>query len=322
MVTELQPLFVAQEFANKIPLIEVLWRYDLGNMRHYRRKNGETFKSLTTFISAVESTPEILQGWRESMLEELGSIEKVDAFVDSTATYGTMGHEALAMIAREGSVDWARLMEWAREALSAQGMTGKTLSLACGTLRDDTATFMQFIHDYKVRILAVELPVWLPDGIATLIDFVVEKDVMLYVDTPMEKRKRHVCIINYKTGRKGFFESHALQLEGEKRMFNHVYGPTFGEIHNVYNLAPTNWKDVPAYKIKDQTKVLQADDKRLMRLFQNYLDRAKIEGILGEPKTKFKSLEGVTFLGDSPMGNLKFKNYSEFVQTLATSKND
>ena len=320
--TELIPLYVAPSFATAIPIIEVLWRYDAAGSRHYRRKNGEVFKSLTTFISAVESTPVILQGWREKLIEELGSGDKVDTFVEATATYGTLDHEALAHIVREGQVDWLQLYEWAKRLLEGQDFSGQTSSLAATDLLNDIACFLQWIHDYNVVILAVELPVWSQHGFATLIDLVAEKDEKKYESTPPEKRKRHKCIVNLKSGRKGFFDSHGLQLIGERMMFNQVYGPAFGNIDAIYNLAPTNWRTTPDYKFYDWTFRVTEKNNRLTKLFDNYIDRAKIEDILGEPSTQFKKFEGITRVGESPVNQLFFRTYKQFVEDKSNFKQE
>lgn len=312
--TELTPLFVAPAFSNRIKLIEVMWRYDFQNHRHYVRKNMSVYKSLTTFISAVESTPIHLNTWREGLIEDLGSSEKVDQFVDATASYGTASHELLAVAAREEKVDWKVFETMGKQMLIDQGLTGKPLAAAYKDLLNDTSCFLQFIHDYNVTILAVEIPCWIDEGIATLIDFVLTKDERKYEATPVSKRKRHNCIINWKTSRKGSFESHVLQLEGERRMFNNVYGKRFGEITEVYNLAPTNWQDTPKYKLTHQTPKLSADNGRLIKLFTNYLERAEINGILGEPKVKFKTFKGVTKLGESPINQLFFQDYKQFIE--------
>ena len=103
-------------------------------------------------------------------------------------------------------------------------------------------------------------------------------------------------------------------MEGERRAFNHVYGTSFGEINAVYNLAPTAWKTTPDYKLKDQTKDLEADNRRLIRMFDNYLDRAKIEGVLGTPKLVFKVFKGITKVGESPVNQLFFQEYGQFVE--------
>ena len=311
---ELSPLYISQSFADKIPIQEVLYRYDVQGSRMYRRKTGEFYRSLTTFISLVESNPVFLNTWREDLIEELGSGEKVDQFVEATASYGTTVHEAMAIIAREGGVDWDQLATWSRSELSGLGLSGKPLSKAVADVINDVACFMTFIHEYRVNILVVELPVYHSSGIATLIDLVIEKDLKKYVSTPVEKRQRHRCIVNIKTGRKGSFEAHTLQLRGEMLMFNELYGPKFGEILDVYNLAPTAWKSTPDYKLTNQRENLEKNDGELIKVFDNYLDRAKIRGYLKTPRTKFRKFKGITKIGDSPVDQLFFQEYGQFVE--------
>ena len=251
----LQALFQQPEFANKTAKIqgEKIFRVEIGGLRHYRRESGRLYKSLTTFLDAVMPSNRFLNSWRENMAVELGSAEKAAEYVQKTADYGTALHIAVAQYCRDNGVDWQDFEYWAQKQLQDSGFQNGTLSFALSELTRDFAAMLQFFHDYRVEVIAVELPVWLDAGVATLIDLVVEMDAKNYDKTPDDKRERVKAIINLKSGKSGFFESHVLQLVGEREMFNETYGEISGDIRRVYNLAPNDWKDKPTYKLKEQT---------------------------------------------------------------------
>ena len=307
----LQALFQEDGFAKATEMIaaEKVYRVEIGGLRHYRRESGRVYKSLTTFLDAVMPANRYLQAWRDKMIEQLGSAEKTREFVQMTADYGTALHIAIAEYCRNAGVDWQEFEEWAFGFLSETGIDGKALGYALNELTNDFASLLAFFHDYEVKVIAVEIPVWLDNGVATLIDLVVEMNAYKYTEkTEPEKRSRVKAIINLKSGKKGFYETHVLQLVGERRMFNEVYGEVYGAIERVYNLAPNDWRTEPTYKIKDQTT--QAND--LEPQFSLFLEIGKERGVLKIPETKYPVFFGRTEYGGNPLDQLKMVEYNEY----------
>ena len=311
----LHPLYVEPgtvfESAAAMLYREKVYRIDVQGLRHYVRESGRTYKSLTTFLSAVMPKNKPLETWREKMTLDLGSTEKMDEWMEIVADYGTALHIAVADYCRNGGVDWSELQDWAYNYLIGAGLKADTLNAAANSLVKDVACLLQFFHEYQVRVIAVELPVFLQSGVATLIDLVVEMNVYNYEATEEGKRKRVIAIINLKSGKKGFFKEHALQLTGERLMFNETFGDVL-KVEEVYNLAPTEWEERPAFKLKRWTKDIEK--KGYERLFENYIEQAKIENLLSEPQKTFPTFEGWTKYGDSPTAALTIMPYSEFAR--------
>jgi hypothetical protein len=306
----LKALFAESDFEQQAARIigEKIYRIEIAGLRHYMRENGRTYKSLTTFLDAVLPTPKALQSWRDNLAAEFGSAEKVDQYVSATADYGTALHIAIAEYCQRGFVEWIDFEHWALDTLQAYGMKGETLAAATRELIHDFAAIIQFFHDYRVEVIAVEIPVWSNHGIATLIDLVVEMDEKNYQKTPDDKRKRQKAIINLKSGKKGFFETHAFQLVGEMMMFNDVYSDAVGyKVEKVYNLAPTDWKEIPTYKLKDQTENIL--ENKMKEQFNVLLEFARLRGILDTPKRKFQVFTGITRFGESPANNIETLDY-------------
>lgn len=312
-IESLQPLYLGDGFENTFKLRgERIFRVEIGAGRHYRRENGQTYKSLTTFLDAVMPANRFLQNWREKLTADMGSVEKVEEFVQATADYGTALHIAVADFCRNGKVNWAEFDAWAFSYLSGMGMQPDTISAAHQELTKDFASMLQFLYDYEVKVLAVELPVWLDSGVATLIDLVVEMNDKKYTEkTEKGKRNRHHAIINLKSGKKGFFESHILQLCGERAMFNTVFGSDL-LIEQVYNLAPTDWKTAPNYKIKNQTA--EISDKKMDDQFNFFVIIGKLRKVLDMPEKEFTVFLGETYYGANPADAMRVMGYDEYTR--------
>ena len=313
-IESLQPLFVSAEFDKAAAKIfgERVYRVEVAGLRHYLRADtGRTYKSLTTFLSGVMPRNKFLESWREQMTVDLGGTEKMKEWMDTVADYGTALHIGIAEYCRNMGVNWLDFEMWATDYLAGMNLKNGALGSAITELTKDFASLVQFMYDYRVHVIAVEVPVFLEAGVATLIDLVVEMDAKNYDKTPVEKRERVKAIINLKSGKKGFFEEHLLQLVGERRMFNHTFGGSVGyEIQEVYNLAPSDWKEKPTYKIQRQTEAIEKQE--LENQFSVFLELAKYRGILSEPSRKFPIFTGRTGYGENPVDALTILTYNEF----------
>lgn len=305
---------------------EKVFRIQIGGLRHYRRgASGKIYKSLTTFLGQLQTKSEgqFIENWRAEMAVELGSLGAADEYVESTANYGTALHICTADYCRNNGVNWAEFERWAIDYLIAANFKNGTLNSAFNELTKDFAALLQFFHDYNVTVIAVELPAFLREGVATLLDLVVEMDAKQYTDkTPMEKRQRIKSIINIKSGKKGFFKEHLLQLEGERRMFNQTFGKLVGyEIEHVFNLAPNNWLTVPTYTLTNQTKTIES--RKISGLFTLKLKQAQHDGMLTVPNRMFPIFTGRTEYGEAPTNAMQIVNYNDLAKIkIKEHKND
>lgn len=314
-IEQIRPAFVLPEISDRIAHIawKKIFRVEIGAGRHYRSEEGAIFRSLTTLLDSIMPPNRALQGWRESKIEELGSVDAVHEFVTATADFGTALHIAVANFCRNGGVVWSEFNDWAFNFMASNvKLSGRTLICAVEELTRDFAAIIRFLHDYECKVIAVELPVFSKHGFATLVDLVVEMNEECYTEkTPPEKRRRTIAMGNLKSGKKGFYETHIFQLCGERMAFNETYASALGfQIINVFNLAPTNWRLEPDYKFKNQSSVIEKTNA--LEQFQILIELAKSRGILAPPQKTFTVFEGVTKYGSNPTTNMKKLTYDEF----------
>jgi hypothetical protein len=151
-------------------------------------------------------------------------------------------------------------------------------------LKKDVLAFAQFMIDCNVKPLAIEICLWHPkDGYAGAIDLVCEMDLVekgffgeVYASgtqkgQPKESKqmKRIRAIIDLKSGRKGFYESHEIQLHAYLDMWNIHFPDT--KIDKVFNWSPKEWRTTPSYNLKDQT------DSRNAKKLPYLVELARIE---------------------------------------------
>jgi hypothetical protein len=285
-------------------------RHTRCGFRAYTKKDGTSYMSATTFISKTDTkeNSKYLDKWRDAKTEEFKSIGKVDEFVEMTANYGTWLHIASGDFCRKNKVIWNEFDFDTYDWLLSKGFNGDVLLKAQSELTKDFASIIQFFHDYKVTVLAIEIPVfWKKVG--TCIDFVVSMNVIPHKE--MGECERDRAIINLKSGKKGSFDTHILQLLIELKAFNETYKMPFGgQIKRVYNLAPKDWKgSTPTYSLYNHTDKMND----LERILRNRYERLEIDGVFDEMDTHvISNFVGETYFGQSAENNLVKTNIVDF----------
>ncbi len=228
------------------------------------------YSSGTTLISnglaVVDNT---LQKWRESLIARG---EDPDIITKERADFGTIMHVLCGKIAINEPIPIHILTEY---VLTLQGlkMDKERIEYIMGKygneMRKDLLSFAQWMVDYNVKPLAIELMLKSDVyGVATPIDFICEMDEVYegFSDSDFYKsgdkkgqpkstklRRRINAIIDFKSGQKNFYESHQMQLALNLLIFTENYPDI--PIHKLYNWSPKDWKSSPTYNFKDQTDV-------------------------------------------------------------------
>lgn len=255
-IEKMSPMFFDINTLIKQP--EVLYRLDSSGHRYYYRFEKEEpvfYTSVTTMIKNTLPTSPHLIKW---LIDKGGENGKDEAM--ERAAYGTFLHMQCAELLISGTYDLDKLSGLLTIFLEKEGMPADRIKWT-EELKKDILAFAQFIIDRKVKPLAIELCLWHPDhGFAGAIDLVAELDF---------DKKRVRAIIDLKSGRKGFYESHEIQLGAYKDMFGAHY-PSI-PIHKLFNWSPKAWKKTPTYNLQDQT------DSRNIKKLPHLIELSKIE---------------------------------------------
>ena len=225
---------------------------------YYRLDTDRFYRSVTTVIQANTPTPYGILEW----IKQNG--QESDAMRDERAAYGTFLHKQIGKLLIDGQYDLDSLRSLAE--LDSVGVTGATASTWYADAVQDILAFEAFRREHSVVPLAIEVSLCSDKGYAGSIDLVCRMTVRvdgLDHDNPYKSGARKgqprevkidkeiVAIVDFKSGRKGFYESHEIQLHMYRDMWNENF-PSL-PVDNVFNWSPKDWRTAPGFNLKDQT---------------------------------------------------------------------
>ena len=255
-VMEIAPGMTVEEikaiFFNADALREPPYRvYQLNSegYRYYYRFNeaGEPvfYPSVTTLIKQVMPTPPALLDWMIANGKE-GSTEKRDL----AAAYGTFMHIQFEKLIINREYDFDSVPSALLGYIEQENLPEKVFSEWIVKIRKDVLAFAQFAKDYNVKPLAVEIGLVHPTlNYAGCID-------LPCIMTDPKTGNTFKAIVDFKSGRKGFFEEHEIQLHLYRAMWNFNF-PDF-KVERLFNFSPKDWRLKPTYNLKDQTDSVNA----------------------------------------------------------------
>ena len=203
------------------------------------------YPSVTTLLKQVMPTSPFLIDWMLANGKE-GSIEKRDL----AAAYGTFMHGQFETLLINRRYDFDSVPTVLLDYMRRENLPDKVYGEWVVKIRKDVLAFAQFVRDYNVRPLAIEIALCHPDyNYAGCVD-------LPCVMTDPKTGKDFSAIVDFKSGRKGFYEEHELQLHLYKAAWE-VNFPKF-PIQRLFNFSPKDWRTKPTYNLKDQTESVNA----------------------------------------------------------------
>lgn len=238
--------------------------YAAGRYYYCLNEMGEPqfFISVTNMISQTLPTPEALTKW----IAGLG-YDQSKAYALERADYGTFMHILFTKLLIEKTLDMDSIDDELIQYLQEQGQPRTLFTEWIDELKKDVLAFAQFLKDYKVKPLAIELILASEEGgYAGAIDLICEMTIEekgffgeVYKSgenkgKPKETKReiRINAAIDNKSGRKGFYEAHEIQLQAYRNLVHENFPDL--KIDKVYNFAPSDWRTAPSYKLKDQSE--------------------------------------------------------------------
>lgn len=217
--------------------------------RYYYKFNEkgepEFYPSVTTLLKQVMPTPPALLDWMVANGKE-GSTEKRDI----AAAYGTFMHGEFEKLIINRRYDFDNVPAVLLAYMEREHIPESLFPQWVVKVRKDVLAFAQFVKDYNVKPLAVEIGLVHPKfRYAGCLD-------LPCVMTDPKTAKTFAAIVDFKSGRKGFFEEHELQLHLYREMWNVNFEDK--PIERVFNFSPKDWRKSPTYNLKDQTDSVNA----------------------------------------------------------------
>jgi hypothetical protein len=272
-----------------------------GTKRFYFVSNMDgvtVYASGTTMIS--DGYPEdnrFLEEWRIKQRLMGKDPDEVAAY---RADYGTILHVFYGEFFKGNVIDLSNLMNSLQDVdfRMSEERVRQIVSENTREFQKDILSLVAWVKDYNVKPLAVELMLK-SDGmmVATAIDLICEIDLEVkgfwgevYKSGAKKGQARETkkvlrvpAVVDFKSGKKGFYDKHALQLGINKRLVEEEY-PELGEVR-IFNFSPKDWKTTPSYNFKEQTDnpVLEYLDDVISIGRRRHLGKSKeISSIQGE----------------------------------------
>lgn len=232
-----------------------LYRYDRSDddRYYYRFTEDEegneirkAYLSVTSFVAKSLGIGQQLFDWAS----KVGKDHAIQ-YARYRAEYGTQMHIEIVNIVRLGGGSFEEISKRQRAICKSLGY-GVWVEEWDNEMRRDILSFLKFLKDYEVEVIFAELPVYSDKyGLGGSIDFGMRLNF---------GRTRVNALVDLKSGKKGFFDGHDLQLGCYKVLWNDLFEHEFKVTH-VFNWAPNAWRfsdskaleDQPTYKLKNQT---------------------------------------------------------------------
>lgn len=273
------------------------------------------YTSLTTSIAQSMPTPQALEDWKM-----MHGKKEADRLMKVAAHYGTLMHLEIGKFIKEKAYDLDTCQQVVEDYLSDENFWDNDCVLWADKLKEDLLAFVKFYNDYEIVPLGLEYVLLSDDrGFGTPIDLVclmtVTEDSVNpndpYKSGPRRGEPRECkirvqkrAVINFKSGRKGFYETHGIQMECEKLLWDENFPES--PIDIAMNWAPADWKGAPNYKIKEWQGTTGKDEiEAILKLAQiRYQSKAE--------KSKYMSMTGVISTAESVSGAVQFEDVEDF----------
>ena len=221
-----------------------VWQLNSKGHRYYYKydENGtpEFYPSVTTILSQTMPQSPFLIKW----IADKG-IDEAERYKAERAAYGTFMHAQFEELIINRVYDLDGLKAKLKDYIENNKLPADFIYYA-DDLKKDVLAFAQFVLDYDVKPLAVEIALVHPIyNYAGMIDLPC---TMLQKPGSVERIN---AIVDFKSGRKGFYEEAEIQLHLYKMMWNENFPDV--PIERVFNFSPKDWRKKPTYNLKDQT---------------------------------------------------------------------
>lgn len=244
--------------------------YKNGRYYYSYDKNGDPifYISVTNMIAQTMPTSPHLIKW----IAEKG-IEEAENYKEERADYGTLMHITFQKLLIEKTLNLDEIDELVEGYCNETGNKKEAENWA-DELKSDVLAFAQWVIDFNVKPVFIEVVLGSDTelyGGAVDLGCYLDMEVKGFFgekyktgprkgpDKETKMKKRAFAIVDFKSGKKGFYENNVIQLQAYKKLALQNF-PQLGdqEIY-LFNFSPKNWRTEPSYNFKDQTYSKSAD---------------------------------------------------------------
>lgn len=218
------------------------------------------YTSLTTAIDQCQPmAPQLLKWYCDLGYDEAQRVSKMKAH------YGSLMHEEIGRYLTSEIYDFDTTKESVATYLGKHNYYQPECDNWWDDLKYDMAAFIAFAQEYDIKPLGIEYVLLSERGFGTMIDLVCELKWPVkgfhgevyksgdWKGEPKETIERlpRRAIINFKSGRHGFYDSHGLQLTCEKMIWEENFPDL--PVDLALNWSPKEWTISPSWNLKDWT---------------------------------------------------------------------
>lgn len=234
-----------------------------GKRVYYIMFNDEPliYTGVTSMIKAtLPTSPQLIEWYKKNGSDS-------DEMGEEAADYGTLMHIIFQQVLVQGEYNFEILIHdianfCNENQLDKKYFTNKYYE----KLQRDILSFAQWVLDYKVVPIAIEQVLCSDKGrFAGAIDLIcwltiTEKgtDGSVLKSGPNKGQlkqvnieKKVLAVVDFKSGRRGFWESHEIQLKAYQMLVEENYPDL--KVDKLFNWSPKEWVSTPSYNFKDQT---------------------------------------------------------------------
>lgn len=282
-----------------------VWQLNSKGHRYYYKfdDNGtpEFYPSVTTILSQTMPQSPFLIKW----ISDKG-IDEADRYKEERAAYGTFMHAQFEELIINRVYDLDGLKAKLKDYIDNNKLPADFIYYA-DDLKKDVLAFAQFVLDYDVKPLAVEIALVHP-----VYNYAGTIDLPCTMLAKPGSKDYINAIVDFKSGRKGFYEEAEIQLHLYKMMWNENFPDV--PIERVFNFSPKDWRKKPTYNLKDQTESPNAQKIPYL------LELAAIED--AKRDNTFTAVTGKICLDEKPdlNDNVTSLTLAELIKSKATSE--
>ena len=263
-----------------------VFRVDFKDERYYYQFIGTECKinaSVTTILGRSMPTSPHLIDWMVTK----GKVE-AERIKNERGDYGTLMHLLCAKYSqKELNISYDNIVS---EVINF----GNVELYETESLQKDVLAWAQLCNDYNLELIESEITLTSQYGYAGTLDVVA----MI-----TKNNKKYRVLIDLKSGKKGFWDNHIVQLKAYADMWNENF-PAM-PVERFYNFAPKDWRKSPTYSFEDQT------DKKETAMWVNVLANDKIKF---EPRTTTVIVDGVIKPGIDISNNYKIVDIADYIR--------